>query len=163
MKNSHFIEHLFDKIPAKQVSLLWSQHFNFLQFLLDPIYHQLLWLLYTFCLVSIMTQVHHNILKCEVEIVTKALGKMENFNWKLKFNIKIHHIGWIQLQREILIRSVYYMAGDPWAKLAKCQLQGNKSRIIIGSFKPFWFILYLRNLLLLVSPQECVLLSPVLW
>ena len=140
MKNSHFIEHLFDKIPAKQVSLLWSQHFNFLQFLLDPIYHQLLWLLYTFCLVSIMTQVHHNILKCEVEIVTKALGKMENFNWKLKFNIKIHHVGWIQLQREILIRSVYYMAGDPWAKLAKCQLQGNKSRIIIGSFKPFWFI-----------------------
>ena len=36
------------------------------------------------------------------------------------------------------------------ARQAKCQLQAHKSRIIIGSFKPFWFILNLRNL-----PSEC--------
>ena len=37
--------------------------------------------------------------------------------------------------------------GQSWVKQAKCQLHGHKSRIIIGSVKPFWFILNSRNLL----------------
>ena len=44
----------------------------------------------------------------------------------------------------------YLVLWRVWARQAKCQLQAHKSRIIIGSFKPFWFILNLRNL-----PSEC--------